>query len=104
MPLIRTMPKRGFTARAPVRFQIVNVGDLDKILSKDVVDIHALKKQRLVSSLRQPVKILGNGDIKRAINLKVDAVSRTALEKIKKAGGACELPGAPAKKQSADKA
>ena len=104
MPIIRTVPKRGFSAKGVPRFQVVNVGTLEGIPVKEAVDIHVLKKARLVRSLRIPVKILGNGELKRALNLKVNAASRSALEKIKKAGGTCTLIRQVKKSKLADTA
>ena len=90
MPLIRTVPKRGFTARSVARYQVLNVGDLEG-LKAEVIDVAKLFEHRLVDSRRVPVKILGEGEIKKALHVKAHAFSRSALEKIAKAGGKCEI-------------
>ncbi len=91
MPLIRTVPKRGFTARSKARFQVLNVGDLERVSPDGVIDAKRLFENRLIDSRRKPIKILGDGDLKKPLHVKVHAASRSALEKIQKAGGKCEL-------------
>ena len=91
MPLIRTVPKHGFTARSRPTYQILNVADLEKIKSEGVIDTARLFEHRLIDSLRVPVKILGDGEVKKSLHVKAHAFSRSALEKIQKAGGKCEL-------------
>ena len=93
MPLIRTIPKRGFTARSKPRFQILNLKDLDRCEAGTVVDAQYMFQKELIDSAREPVKILGEGDLKRAIHVKAHAFSRSAIEKIEKAGGKCERLG-----------
>ena len=91
MPLIRTLPKRGFSARGVVRYQVLNVSELNELPKNTVHDVAALHKLKLVRSLRMPVKLLGEGAIKSAVSVKVDAASKSAVEKITKAGGSCEI-------------
>ncbi len=92
MPLIRTMPKIGMSADAKVKFQIVKLSDLEK-LDCATFDMNTLLKSRLIRSKRVPVKILGNGEINRAITVTVNAITKSALEKITKAGGKFESKG-----------
>jgi large subunit ribosomal protein L15 len=87
MPLQRRIPKRGFRPRNPVEYQVVNVRDLHRV-EGDEADPEALKRAGLVGSLRRPVKILGDGELDRALTVKAHAFSRSAREKIEKAGGA----------------
>ncbi|MFT5206507.1 MAG: large subunit ribosomal protein L15 [Candidatus Omnitrophota bacterium] len=89
MPLIRTMPKIGMSADAKIKFQIVKLSDLEN-LTGEYFDINTLLKSRLIRSKRVPIKILGNGDITRAITVSADAITKSALEKITKAGGKFE--------------
>lgn len=91
MPLIRTTPKRGFTARSKPGFQVINVGDLERIKSEGTIDTARLFENRLIDSLRVPIKILGDGEIKKPLHVKAHAFSRAAQEKIQKAGGKCEF-------------
>jgi large subunit ribosomal protein L15 len=91
MPIIRTLPKRGFSARGQVRYQVLNVGELNALPKAGVHDVAALHKLKLVRSSRIPVKLLGEGELKSAVSIKVNAASKTALDKISKAGGSCEI-------------
>jgi large subunit ribosomal protein L15 len=87
MPLMRRLPKRGFSNYGfRKEVQIVN---LEKIVSLgvDKVDINILYSRGVVKSLDIPVKILGNGDIKRSIEITANMFSKSAIEKVKKAGG-----------------
>ncbi len=105
-PLIRRMPKiGGFTNPNRVEFQPVNVEKLNIFNDKDTVDVNALYEKGLVSKKTQPVKILGNGSLEKALTVKVDRVSKSAAEKIAKAKGTVEelkkAKAAPAKKEEA---
>lgn len=90
MPLIRTTPKRGFTARSRPRYQVVNLKDVAALKSDSVVDEKVLYEKKLVRSKREPIKILGEGELTQAIHVRVHAASRSAVEKIQKAGGKLE--------------
>lgn len=90
MPIIRTMPKRGFSARGVIRYQVLNVSELNG-LPKGAHDPAALHKLKLVRSSRVPVKLLGEGELKSAVTVKVNAASKSAIDKIVKAGGSCEI-------------
>ena len=90
MPLIRTTPKRGFTAKSKPRYQIVNLKDLAALEPAGVVDEKVLYERKLVRNRREPVKILGEGELKRPIQVRVHAASRSAIAKIEKAGGKIE--------------
>lgn len=92
MPLIRRVPKRGFTSLNTVKYQIVNLQDLArKFSSGGDISVTELKDQGLIKSLTRPVKILGEGDISVGLNLKVQAASKSAVEKINAAGGKLEF-------------
>ena len=87
MPLARRLPKRGFSNyRFKKVFQIVNLSTLEKLRVK-IIDIQVLKNKGAISSMRTPVKILGDGDFSKEINITADAFSKSAIEKIEKAGG-----------------
>ena len=90
MPLARRLPKRGFTNIFKKEFQVVNVGSLDK-LEQEVVDKDILLKNRLIRKKRIPYKVLGNGELTKPLTVRAHAFSRTALEKIEKAGGKAEV-------------
>jgi large subunit ribosomal protein L15 len=92
MPLQRRIPKYGFTNHSRVEYQVVNLDTLQKFvdekkLTLEVINPELLKKLGLISTLNQPVKILGNGEIKSKLQLEVNGFSKTAKEKIETAGG-----------------
>ncbi len=90
IPLVRRIPKRGFNSKFRVEYQVINVEELDKLFDKDsVITPVELRKKGLVKR-GLPVKVLGTGDIKKALTVKVDAFSQSALEKVKAAGGSIE--------------
>jgi large subunit ribosomal protein L15 len=86
MPLQRRLPKRGFRPYRRVEYQIVNVGHLERVQGDEAAP-ETMKTAGLISSLRRPVKVLGYGEIGRAITVTAHAFSRSAREKIEKAGG-----------------
>jgi len=100
MPLFRRLPKRGFS-NSPFRctFEVVNVGELAAFKAGSKVGPEELRKAGLLGSAgRNQLKILGEGELKVALNVAADAFSKSALEKIEKAGGKVEyLHGAPKK-------
>ncbi len=91
MPLQRRLPKFGFTNINKVTFQVVNVGDLEKVGNVETVDKKVLLEAGLIRKKNVPVKVLGDGDLKNKINLVVDAISKTAKEKVEKLGGTVTL-------------
>jgi len=100
MPLFRRLPKRGFTnGRFRETFTVVNVGDLAAFKAGAKVGPDELKAAGLLHGpARNPIKILGDGELKVALNVAADAFSRSAIAKIEKAGGKAEwIGGAPAK-------
>jgi len=92
-PLTRRLPKRGFNHNTfKIRFQLVNVGDIQKIDSEDkVIDAQWLYQKGLVHSKEKPIKILGNGELDKGFEIKAAAFSKTAREKIEKAKGKAEV-------------
>lgn len=90
-PLQRRLPKLpGFKNPFKTVYNIVNVARLDVFDKGSVVDADALASRGIVSKRNLPVKILGNGEITKALTVKADAVSATARAKIEKAGGKVE--------------
>jgi large subunit ribosomal protein L15 len=81
-PLTRRIPKKGFVNPSTVKYQIVNVGDLQNIEETEI-DSVVLHKNGLIHDKDRPVKILGNGELTRTVTVKVDAYSKTAREKLK---------------------
>ena len=97
MPLQRRLPKTGFKNIFGTHYAPVNVGDLQVFEANAVVDEAALRQARLVRGASDGVKVLADGDIDRALTLKVHAISASAKEKIEKAGGTVELLPRPTK-------
>jgi len=102
MPLVRRVPKRGFTSPFRVEYQVVNVNTLDKLMADGkvpggIVTTEVLLKLGVVKQARVPVKILGNGDLKAKLNISANAFSKSAIEKIEKAGGKTQTISATAK-------
>lgn len=87
MPLHRRVPKRGFSNFLfKKEFQLVNISDLEA-LDVDVVNPTVLKDSGLIKFAMRPVKVLGDGELTKKIDVSASAFSKTAEEKIKKAGG-----------------
>ena len=86
-PLMRRLPKRGFS-NYPFKqeVQIVNVSRIDS-LDLEKIDVNILIEKGIIKKAHMPVKILGSGDIKKAVEVSADMFSATAVEKIEKAGG-----------------
>ncbi len=92
MPLIRRVPKFGFTARNRIERQIVNVERLeklvaDKTIESAVITPEVLYKAGVISKKNVPVKVLGTGAITAKLEISAHAFSKTAKEKIESAGG-----------------
>jgi large subunit ribosomal protein L15 len=92
MPLHRRIPKRGFHNFNRVEYQVVNVGDLAGFEGEVTPD--SLRKAGFVGSLRQPVKILGTGELEGALTVQAHAFSVSARQKIEAAGGTASVLGA----------
>ena len=86
MPLIRRIPKRGFTFTPKPKYQVVSLERLSLFSSGTEITPEVLHKAKLMRKDGR-VKILGDGDLKHPFTIKAHAFSRSALEKIKKAGG-----------------
>jgi large subunit ribosomal protein L15 len=92
MPVQRRSPKRGFTNHFRVAYHVVNVGRLSAVPAGTAVDADWLRANRMVRG-RGPVKLLGGGELKVALTVKVDAASASAVRAIEAAGGKVEVPG-----------
>lgn len=89
-PLIRRMPKRGFNSKYPTIYQVVNIEQLAKLKVANIT-IDVLLSKGIVKSKNKPVKILSLGEIKSAVTVTAHAFSKSAEDKIKKAGGKIEV-------------
>jgi large subunit ribosomal protein L15 len=90
MPLQRRLPKRGFINPFRVEYEVVNLADLNRFDAGTEVTPMLLKAERLVRRNR-PIKILGDGEIDRALVVKAQAFSKSAVAKIEAAQGRAEV-------------
>lgn len=86
-PLQRRLPKRGFRVPFPIETVPVNLADLEGFDGKSKVDEAALREARLVQGRDVRIKILGNGELSKKLEIHAHGFSKSALEKIEKAGG-----------------
>jgi large subunit ribosomal protein L15 len=96
MPLYRRFPKRGFShATWDKVYAVVNVGDLnERFEPNSTVNMATLKAKRLVVGTFDGVRILGDGELTKKLTVRADHFSKSAEEKISKAGGSCDkIPG-----------
>ena len=91
MPIHRRLPKRGFSNPFKRQYAIVNLRDLTRFASGSTVDELALVKEGLVRGRYDGIKLLGQGEVTQALQVKVHAISKRAEEKIAAAGGTVEV-------------
>ena len=91
MPLYRRIPKRGFTNRNYKEIIGINVKALEAFENGTEVTIEKLMEVGIVSNPKDGVKILGNGELTKKLNVKANAFSASAKEKIEAVGGTCEV-------------
>lgn len=91
MPLYRRIPKRGFTNRNSKTIVGINVDALEVFENDAVVSVETLIEQGIVKNPRDGVKILGNGELTKKLNVKANAFSASAKEKIEALGGKAEV-------------
>ena len=91
MPLYRRLPKRGFNNRNTKEIIAVNVDMLNKFEDGAEVTIESMMELGIISNPKDGVKILGNGELTKKLNVKVSAFSESAIEKIKALGGNAEV-------------
>jgi len=91
MPLHRRLPKGGFTNIFKKKIAVINIRDLARFENGSIVDEAALIRAGLVKGRRDGIKLLGQGEIKIPLTIKVNEVSKNAREKIIAAGGNIEV-------------
>jgi len=91
MPLIRRLPKRGFTNIFALQFSEVNVSDLNAFEDGTVVTPEVLKTSGIIKKSNDGVKVLGNGELTRKLTVKANKFSKSAQQKIETAGGRAEV-------------
>lgn len=92
-PIQRRLPKRGFRNPFPTRTAEINVGDLDIFDAGTSIDEQALAARGLLKGRYDRIKILGDGELAKAVTVTAHAFSKSAAEKIEKAGGKAILIG-----------
>ncbi len=91
MPLYRRLPKRGFTCRNSKEIVAINVDVLNRFEDGAVVTVETLLEAGVIKNPKDGVKILGNGELTKKLEVKVDAFSASAAEKIQALGGKAEV-------------
>ena len=97
MPLYRRLPKRGFNPISKHNIAIMNLEKIQSYINEktinpsDIINMELLKKLKLINKNSQKLKILGTGEIKDKVNIEADLVSKSAVEKLEKAGGTIQL-------------
>lgn len=106
MPLVRRVPKRGFNNRWGLRVAVVNVGQIaEAFAAGEEVSLEALAAKNLARGRFDLLKVLGDGELKKKLKVSAHRFSKSAQEKIEKAGGECVvLPGkTPVRVKTAEK-
>jgi large subunit ribosomal protein L15 len=97
MPLYRRLPKRGFNSFGKINIAIMNLEKIQSFINEktikaeEIINIELLKKLKLINKNSQKLKILGTGDIKEKVSIETDLISKSAVEKLEKAGGKVQL-------------
>ena len=93
MPLIRRIPKRGFTNIFKKEYAIINLDILNRFKNDTEVTLDLLKKEGLIKNRFEEFKILGKGELKKALKVKTNMISQSARKKITEKGGKVEVIG-----------
>ena len=93
VPLVRRLPKRGFTNKFRVEYAIVNLKSLSKLQDGVTINPDLLKECGLVKGRGIPIKILGDGELSRPLVIEAHKFSKTALQKIEQGGGQAKVIG-----------
>ncbi|MGE5236354.1 MAG: 50S ribosomal protein L15 [Acidobacteriota bacterium] len=91
MPLVRRLPKRGFTNIFRTEYSVINVGQLERFPAGSEITPELLLAEGVISKLRDGVKVLGDGTLSRKLVVRAHKFSRKAEEVIQAAGGQCEV-------------
>ena len=91
MPIQRRLPKRGFANIFRKKIAVINLRDLLAFESGSLVDEEALVKAGLVKGQKDGIKLLGQGEIQVALNVRLNQISKSARQKIEAAGGSVEV-------------
>ena len=97
MPIHRRLPKRGFKKYNRKTYKILNLGDIQNIIDKGKIDAtKEINNQMIISSgifsnIKDGIRVLARGEIKNKVNIIVNGASKTAIEKVEKAGGSITI-------------
>ena len=97
MPIHRRLPKRGFKKYNRKTYKILNLGDIQNIIDKGKIDLtKEINNEMIISSgifsnIKDGIRVLARGEIKNKVNIIVNGASKTAIEKVKKAGGSLKI-------------
>ncbi|MEW5783721.1 MAG: 50S ribosomal protein L15 [Bacillota bacterium] len=91
MPLFRSLPKRGFTNIHKKKWAVINMEVLNRFADDTAVTPELLKEEGVIRSLKDPLKVLGDGELQRRLVIQAHGFSRQAREKIEAAGGKAEV-------------
>ena len=97
MPIHRRLPKRGFKKYNRKNYKILNLGDIQNIIDKGKIDpTKEINNEMIISSgifsnIKDGIRVLARGEIKNKVNIIVNGASKTAIEKVKKAGGSLKI-------------
>jgi large subunit ribosomal protein L15 len=91
MPLYRRLPKRGFTNRNTKEIVSINITELNRFEDGMTVTVETLIESGVIKNPKDGVKILGNGELTKKLDVKADRFSASAAEKIKALGGTAEV-------------
>ena len=97
MPLYRRLPKRGFNSFGKINIAIINLEKIQSYIdektlkSNETINIKLLIKLKLINKNSQKLKILGTGEVKDKVNIEADLISKSAMDKLNKAGGTVQL-------------
>lgn len=90
MPMQRRLPKRGFTPNNRIEYSIVKISDFNIFETGSSISIQDMMNSGLVSNKKMPVKVLGDGELGKALNIEAHKYSASAKEKIIAAGGSVQ--------------
>jgi len=91
LPLVRRIPKRGFTNIFATRYATVKISDLERFQDGDLVDDEAVMSAGLIKKKLDGIKVLGNGELTKKLTVRLSAFTESAKAKIEQAGGKAEV-------------
>ncbi len=91
MPLQRRLPKRGFKNYFSKEYVVVNINDFQRVQGVDVITPEVLFEKGIIKKMKDGIKVLGKGEMKKPVTVKANAFSSAAAAKIAAAGGKAEV-------------